>query len=57
MEQLIIDMYKRKIEAYKKICKFANVPELLIIHPELILSEPLTEKDVDWAKQIIENRR
>ncbi len=43
----------RRIEAYKKICELAGVPQLLIDYPELIFSNTLTADDISWAKGII----
>lgn len=52
-------IYKR-IKAYKKICRLANVPQILIDYPELILQRKPNEKDLNWAKKVIkkyENNR
>ena len=43
----------KKIKAYKHICKLAEVPELLIEHPELIFSRIPTNEDINWAKTSI----
>ncbi len=43
----------KKIEAYKEICRLADVPEVLIENPELILQSNPTKDDIDWAKKII----
>ena len=48
-------MRDRQIEAYKEICRLANVPEVLIEFPELILQSKLTEDDIDWAKKQIQD--
>ena len=43
----------KKIKAYKIICEMANVPQLLIDHPELIISKKPTRKDIIWAMESI----
>lgn len=45
---------KRKIEAYKEICRMADVPELIVDNPEWWISQrkPSVD-DIDWAKSSI----
>lgn len=43
----------RRIKAYKQICRLAEVPQILIDHPELILSVDPSNEDLSWAYDAI----
>ncbi len=44
------------IEQYKKICRMADVPELIIENPFFIEQGDVTESDLDWANRIIKEQ-
>lgn len=43
----------KEMESYKKICKIAGVPKLIIDNPNLINSSKLSKEDIVWAKNKI----
>lgn len=47
-----------KIFLYKSVLKMAKVPKVIIENPQFIRSMPITQEDIDWAKdQIAEQQK
>jgi hypothetical protein len=51
-----IESLKRRIAAYKKVLKFANVHEVLLEHPELISGVPPTQADIQWVENLMKTK-
>ena len=45
---------KKRIADLEQLCRFDDIPELLIENPAMIIGQKPTEKDIEWAKQKIE---
>lgn len=48
-----VEDLENKIDAYKFICRVANIPQFIIDNPEVMKPVPLTNEDVKWAKEKI----
>lgn len=46
-------VHEKLIEGYKRLCRIAGVPDLLIEHPNVLFGKP-TDADIEWAKKVIE---
>jgi hypothetical protein len=42
-----------QVGQYKKICRLADVPELIVNNPYFIETASPTEDDIKWAKEAI----
>lgn len=49
-----VDELEKKIEAYKKICRLADVPKFIVDNPEVAIPAIPTKEDIRWAKKSIE---
>lgn len=45
------------IEQYKKICRLAEIPELIIENPYFIEPKQPTDDDIKWAKSVIDKHK
>ncbi len=43
----------KKLGQYQDILRMAGVPEFIIKYPQFIRKVPLTQEDIDWAKNKI----
>lgn len=54
-ESIRIDELEKKIEAYKKICRLADIPKFIVDNPEAAIPFDSTKEDIRWTKSILEH--
>lgn len=52
-ESIRIDELEKKIEAYKKICRLADIPKFIVDNPEVAIPFHPTKEDIQWARKSI----
>lgn len=52
-ESIRMDELEKKIEAYKKICRLADVPKFIVDNPEVAIPFHPTKEDIKWARKSI----
>lgn len=48
-----LETLKARLDGYERLLRIADVPELLIEYPNILHGKP-TEKDIEWARGVIE---